>query len=162
MARLTIFERNPDQSDSLCKTASCPSRSSGQKPKSKQNQACKTKSVQFNKMSNLVFVRLRPLKSGEKQACLGNIAPGASKLICKISIDAKPEEFEFDQVLRSSCSQQDVFDVSKFYRSFHCILNAKPGPKFALTFPSKLVSHFLSLTFIQLCAGRQAHRSGCP
>jgi len=66
------------------------------------------------KMSNLVFVRLRPLKSGEK-ACLGNVTPGASKL----SIDAKAEEFEFDQVLPSNCSQQDVFEVSEIYVEFN-------------------------------------------
>jgi hypothetical protein len=66
-------------------------------------------------MSNLVIVRLRPLKSGEK-ACLGNVTPGGSKVRC---IDAKAEEFEFDQVMPSDCSQQDVFNVSEIYAGFN-------------------------------------------
>jgi hypothetical protein len=84
-------------------------------------------------MSNLVFVRLRPLQSGEKEACLSDVAPGALKLSCKLSsIDAKAEEFEFDQVLSSSCSQDDIFDVSGV--SIVATFNTEYEAKYALTF----------------------------
>jgi hypothetical protein len=87
------------------------------------------------KMSNLVFVRLRPLQSGEKEACHSDVAPGASKLSCKLSsIDAKAEEFEFDQVLSSSCSQDDIFDVRRVSIVFDATFNTEYEAKYALTF----------------------------
>ena len=61
-------------------------------------------------MSNLVFVRIRPLKAQEKQACLGAAENGRS-IVCKSS-DGKVEEFEFDKVFPSDSTQEDVFKVT--------------------------------------------------
>lgn len=60
-------------------------------------------------MSNLVFVRLRPLKAQEKQACLRGAATNSS-IVCKSS-DGRGEEFEFDQVFPSDATQEDIFKV---------------------------------------------------
>ena len=64
-------------------------------------------------MSNLVFVRLRPLQAQEKEACVTNPAKD-SKILTAKGIDGKSEEFSYDKVLGSDAGQNDVFEVFMF------------------------------------------------
>ena len=69
-------------------------------------------------MSNLVFVRVRPLKAQGEQACLSTSSDTKGVVLQGSNGIKSPENFKFDGVFGMTATQEDVFQVSSSISTF--------------------------------------------